>query len=81
MSSRAVHIVATEEEKERLCCVIRTRIRQRCDMLHWDFCFEKHVVVGKEGKKSPRHRRDMNVHSVWSGSTCVVGCGRSDVGI
>jgi hypothetical protein len=58
--------------------VIRTRIRRRCDMLRWHFCLWKRVVGGKEGKRSPRHRRDMNVNLVWSGWTCV-GCGRSDV--
>jgi hypothetical protein len=59
--------------------VIRTRIRRRCGMLRWDFCLWKRVVEGKEGKRSPRHRRDMNVNLVWSGWTCV-GCGRSDTG-
>jgi hypothetical protein len=59
--------------------VIQTRIRRQRDMLRWGFCLWKHVVGGKEGKKSPRHRRDMNVNSVWSGWTCVGGCGRSDV--
>ena len=75
MSSRAVCPVATntgargrvEERMVLSTTVIRTRIRRRRDMLRWHFCFEKHVVVGKEEKRSLRHRRDMNVHSVWSG--------------
>ena len=64
---------------ERVTAVIQTRIRPRCDRLRWHFYLEKHVVLKKGAKQSPRHRRDMNVHSVWSGWTCVACGRRSDV--